>query len=159
MVLAEIVVGGVGLLYGLIVLLFASRWIPDVLKHPSQILHALTINDEKTHRRDRAYASVSLTEKVKSHKLPGRAIGMTVLAFIALLMFAAVTIVVHVLDETRAITLFYQDSYGSLQDAAAGIAGSWSDCFVVDTPASGDGNFGAWWAIKSSRILRAIALA
>jgi hypothetical protein len=164
MVLAEIVVGSVGLLYGLIVLLFASRWIPDAVKHPSQLLHALTMKDAKTHRRDREYASLSLPEKVKNHKLPGRAIGMTVLAFIALLMFAAVTIVVHVLDETRPIRLFYMDSSGTLDVPVQGTAtaaggDSWSDCFVVDTPFSGDGNFEEWWNIRQSRILRAMALA
>ncbi|ETI22133.1 hypothetical protein G647_06206 [Cladophialophora carrionii CBS 160.54] len=164
MVLAEIVVGGVGLLYGLIVLLFASRWIPDAIKHPSQLLHALTLMDAKTHRRDREYASLSLPEKVKTHKLPGRAIGMTVLAFIALLMFAAVTIVVHVLDETRPIRLFYRDSSGSLDVPVPGTATSvggtsWSDCFVVDTPFSGDGDFREWWDFRQSRMLRAMALA
>ena len=165
MVLAEIVVGSVGLLYGLIVLLFASRWLPSILRHPSQILHALTINDEKTHPRDREHANAAFSEKFKSHKLPGRAIGMTVLAFIALLSFAAVTIVVHVLDETRPIRIFYQDSYGLLTrtgidgPATANGGQSWSDCFVVDTPFSGDGNFHAWWAYRESRILRAMALA
>lgn len=165
MVLAEIVVGGVGLLYGLIVLVFASRWIPQVLRHPSELLHALTLNDVKTHQRDREYASVPLSDKVKQHKLPGRAIGMTVLAFVALLMFAAVTIVVHVLDETRPIRLFYMDSFGPLVDAAnddtttVGGGTSWSDCFVVDTPFWADGGFHDWWHVRQSRILRALALA
>jgi hypothetical protein len=165
MVLAEIVVGGVGLLYGLVVLIFASRWIPGALRHPSQIFHALTLNDEKTHPHDREYARLGFSEKVKSHKLPGRAIGMTVLAFIALLSFAAVTIVVHVLDETRPIRLFYKDSFGPLVSAVidgpatANGGTSWSDCFVVDTPFSGDGNFKAWWDFRQSRLLRSMALA
>ncbi|KAJ9609940.1 hypothetical protein H2200_006269 [Cladophialophora chaetospira] len=164
MVLAEIVVGSVGLLYGLIVLVFASKWIPDALKHPSQILHALPLHKSKTHRQDQEYASLSFQQKVKNHKLPGRAIGMTVLAFIALLMFAAVTIVVHVLDETRPIRLFYLDSVGALATAIQGTlttatGSSWSDCFVVDTPFSGDGNFRQWWDVRESRILRALALA
>lgn len=151
MVLAEVVVGGVGLLYGLIVLCFASRWIPRALAHPSRLFDALALNAEYT------TGSNSSTD---SHKMPGRAIGMTVLAFVALLMFAAVTIVVHVLDETSPIRLFYMDSVGPLVDRATAVGGgSWSDCFEVDTPFSTDGNFGDWWARRQSRVLRALALA
>ncbi|EXJ71540.1 uncharacterized protein A1O5_05348 [Cladophialophora psammophila CBS 110553] len=163
MVLAEIIVGGVGLLYGLIVLLFSSRWIWEVLKHPSELLQALTLSKSKGRAQNFGYDSIGV--KAKSHKMPGRAIGMTVLAFIALLMFAAVTIVVHVLDETQPVRMFYMDSLGSLANtlgdgtATADGGASWSDCFVVDTPVSADGGFHGWWAVRQSRILRALALA
>ncbi|OAL37234.1 hypothetical protein AYO20_03410 [Fonsecaea nubica] len=165
MVLAEIVVGGVGLLYGLIVLLFSSRWIPEVLRHPSQLLQALAMNRPASRKPDLRYESITGVDVARSHKMPGRAIGMTVLAFIALLIFAAVTIVVHVLDETRPIRMFYMDSSGPLANtlgdgtATADGGASWSDCFVVDTPVSADGGFHAWWAVKQSRILRTLALA
>ncbi|OAP54373.1 hypothetical protein AYL99_11474 [Fonsecaea erecta] len=159
MVLAEVIVGGVGLLYGLVVLLFSSRWVWEVLRHPAELLQALTINRPDINRkRDLRYGGTPTTEKPQSHKMPGRAIGMTVLAFIALLMFAAVTIVVHVLDETRPIRMFYLDSFGPLANTADAGA-SWSDCFVVDTPTSADGGFHIWWAVRQSRILRALALA
>ncbi|KIW91325.1 uncharacterized protein Z519_08221 [Cladophialophora bantiana CBS 173.52] len=163
MVLAEIIVGGVGLLYGLIVLLFSSRWIWEVLKHPSELLQALTLSKRKGRAQNFGYDNIGV--KARSHKMPGRAIGMTVLAFIALLMFAAVTIVVHVLDETQPIRMFYMDSFGlpanTLGDGTATADGgaSWSDCFVVDTPVSTDGGFHLWWAVRQSRILRALALA
>ena len=156
MVLAEIVVGGVGLLYGLIVLGFASRWIRRAVASPGQLFDAFTLGPDTLSPADR---------KSGHHKMPGRAIGMTVLAFIALLMFAAVTIIVHVLDETRPIRVFYKDSFGPLVSGvsvggnipATGV--SWSDCFVVDTPYSADGGFRMWWDVRQSRILRALALA
>ncbi|OQV08063.1 hypothetical protein CLAIMM_12389 [Cladophialophora immunda] len=165
MVLAEIVVGGVGLLYGLIVLLFSSRWVLEVLRHPSELLQALTMDRAGPRSRDLRYDAIPGPERARSHKMPGRAIGMTVLAFVALLMFAAVTIVVHVLDETQPIRMFYMDSFGPLADtlgdgtATADAGASWSDCFVVDTPVSADGGFHIWWAVRQSRILRALALA
>ncbi|KAL6245650.1 hypothetical protein RBB50_007649 [Rhinocladiella similis] len=162
MVLAEIVVGGIGLLYGLIVLAFASRWIPQVLRYPSKLLHALTFDNIHTRKQDRDYANVQLYEKVKSHKPPIRTIVMTMLAFIALLACTAVTIVVHVLDETEPLTLFYMDSSGELVNAASNSTGSagtsWSDCFVVNTPFWTDGGFRQWWYITQSRITRALAL-
>jgi len=154
MVLAEIIVGAVGLLYGLVVLGFASRWIPRAMASPRYLFDAFSLS---TDINDRSTAD--------SHKMPGRAIGMTVLAFIALLLFAAVTLVVHVLDETRPIRLFYQDSVGPRVDGVSVVGGnapdgtSWSDCFVVDTPYWTDGGFKQWWEVRQSRVFRALALA
>ncbi|KIX05032.1 uncharacterized protein Z518_05904 [Rhinocladiella mackenziei CBS 650.93] len=147
MVLAEIIVGGLGLLYGLIVLCFAVRRIPRVIARPGQLLDAFSLNE-------------GFTQSSSRRKMPGRAIGVTVLAFAALLMFAAVTIVMHVLDETKPIRLFYMDSAGPRVEGG-NVSGStsWSDCFVVDTPYSTDGEFQQWWQVRQSRVLRALALA
>ncbi|KIW16449.1 hypothetical protein PV08_06502 [Exophiala spinifera] len=164
MVLAEIVVGGVGLLYGLVVLAIASRWVPQVLCRPSQLLQMMTLEDTHTHKhkQDRRYAGAQLYQSVQSHRPSLRTLIMTMSAFSALLAFAAVTTVVHVLDETGPSTVFYMDSFGELVNAGTNSTGtvgaSWSDCFVVNTPVWTDGGFRQWWHITQNRILRALAL-
>lgn len=163
MVLAEMIVGGVGLLYGLVVLAVAVRWIPRALRHPSRLFEAFALTDDHHGPTTTIYPSSSPVAPGRQ-KMPSRAIGMTVLAFIALLIFAAVTIIVHVLDETRPIRLFYMDSAGPLVVASSTAApsstgGSWSDCFVVDTPYWADGGFALWWSFRQSRLMRALALA
>lgn len=174
LVLAEIVVGGVGLLYGLIVLCFASRWIPRALSHPKELFVSFPlISPEPKNARPGPNPLVPHKQNRGHHKMPGRAVGMTVLAFVAMLAFATITIVVHVLDETRPIRLFYMDSVGSRLDGAGSIGGnnvidtgggnlalgnSWSDCFVVDTPYWADGGFKDWWNVHKSNLLRSIAL-
>ncbi|KAK5054552.1 hypothetical protein LTR84_001443 [Exophiala bonariae] len=175
LVLAEIVVGGVGLLYGLIVLGIASRWIPRALSHPRELFVSfpLIAPPRQSNKRPGPNPTDPYNQRPKHHNMPTRAVGMTVLAFVAMLAFATITIVVHVLDETRPIRLFYMDSVGPRLDGAGSIGGnnvvdvgggnldlgaSWSDCFVVDTPYWADGGFKDWWALHKSNLLRAIAL-
>ena len=174
LVLSEIVVGGVGLLYGLIVLGFASRWIPQALSRPKELFVSFPlIAPGQKNVRPGPIPSAPYKANGGHHKMPGRAVGMTVLAFVAMLAFATITIVVHVLDETRPIRLFYMDSVGPRLDGAGSIGGnnvidtgggnlalgnSWSDCFVVDTPYWADGGFKDWWNAHKSNLLRSIAL-
>lgn len=174
LVLAEIVVGGVGLLYGLIVLGFASRWIPSALSRPKELFLSFPLISPPTNKRPGPNPIDPYKQQRRNHhNMPTRAVGITVLAFVAMLVFAIVTIVVHVLDETRPIRLFYMDSVGPRLDGAGSIGGnnvvdvgggnldlgtSWSDCFVVDTPYWADGGFHDWWSAHKSNLLRAIAL-
>lgn len=174
LVLAEIVVGGVGLLYGLIVLGFASRWIPSALSRPKELFLSFPLISPPTNKRPGPNPIDPYKQQRRTHhNMPTRAVGITVLAFVAMLVFAIVTIVVHVLDETRPIRLFYMDSMGPRLDGAGSIGGnnvvdvgggnldlgtSWSDCFVVDTPYWADGGFKDWWSVHKSNMLRAIAL-
>lgn len=123
---AEVVVGGGGLLYGLAVLYYGLVWVREALKKPSLSMKPLSFWD-----RGRMIKAVRVS---------------STFALFAIFALTVLTLTVHILDETKPINLFYEDS-----------GTDWSDCFEVTVPMSKNGFFAEWWNMTESRALRAVA--
>ena len=130
----QVSVGCGGVLYGATILWFSRFWIWYAIRRPREILRPLPSNEKR--------------------KMGRRSYKTSVLAFTVLCLLALVTLVAHIVDETKAQDLYYIDSAGPLGGSDVQ---SWSDCFTVPTPVKANGHFSQWWKIKEGRILRVIA--
>jgi hypothetical protein len=124
---AEVIVGTIGLLYGLFVLYYGLLWVNAALKKPKLVMRPLPFSDRgKMIRAVRTNASFAL---------------------LAIFSLTILTLTVHILDETRPINLFYEDS-----------SASWSDCFELTVPMDKNGFLKQWWNDKEDRLFRGIAV-
>lgn len=136
---AQVGVGFAGALYGLISLLFIPMWIGMAFFERKPLRPLPVIKMASVGRLSYNVAKV---------------------AFITLLILAAITIPVHLVDELRAGHFYYFDSFGpvvSLTGQERGAGGSWTDCFAVRTDIDTAGHLKEWWAVKESRALRILA--
>lgn len=124
---AEVIVGSVGLLYGLVVLYYGLLWVKAALKKPKLVMRPLPFSDRG--KMIRAVRISSFT------------------ALNAIFVLTILTLTVHILDETKPIKIFYEDS-----------GASWSDCFELTVPMDKSGFLKQWWNVKEDRLFRGIAV-